>query len=141
MTEIVTFIIPGKPYAQKRPRFSRASGRAFDPKENCTFASAVQAIALQHFREPLTGPVRVEIVAAFEPAASWSKAKRSAAMGTYHTQKPDADNLMKAVLDALNRLAWSDDSQVAEIRIVKRWAPVAQTAVTVEQLWVRDGWE
>lgn len=33
--------------------------------------------------------------------------------------KPDADNVLKAVLDALNGVAYADDSQVVETRCVK----------------------
>ena len=135
---IVTFIVPGKPYAQKRPRFSRKIGRAFDPKENQTFASAVQAIALPAFKTPIAGPVSLEVTAVFEPAASLSKPKRNALLGSAHTQKPDVDNLVKAIADALNRIAWTDDSQIASMRIVKRWGPVAQTTVTVEAMVIPE---
>jgi Holliday junction resolvase RusA-like endonuclease len=39
-----------------------------------------------------------------------------------HQQKPDADNLAKAVLDALTGIyAWHDDDQVCELTVVKRW--------------------
>lgn len=35
------------------------------------------------------------------------------------TCKPDADNIVKSVLDALNRVAWRDDSQVTKITVEK----------------------
>jgi Holliday junction resolvase RusA-like endonuclease len=38
---------------------------------------------------------------------------------TYHAKKPDRDNLDKAVMDALKGLAWIDDSQVCDGRIIK----------------------
>ncbi len=37
----------------------------------------------------------------------------------YHAQKPDRDNLDKAVMDALKGLAWNDDSQVCAGKIEK----------------------
>lgn len=49
---------------------------------------------------------------------SWSKKKRDAMRGEYHRQKIDVDNAIKAVLDAL----YKDDSHIADIRIIKRWA-------------------
>lgn len=39
-----------------------------------------------------------------------------------HAQKPDRDNLDKAVLDALKGLAWVDDSQISIGLIEKWWA-------------------
>ena len=35
--------------------------------------------------------------------------------------RPDLDNLAKAVLDAGNGVIWSDDSQVTEMVVSKRW--------------------
>lgn len=123
--------IPGAPYAKKRPRFSRATGRAFNPKENASFESLVRSLALQQFSEPIQGPVTVAIGAFFIPPASWSRARTEAALGQPHTQRPDLDNIQKAVLDGLNRVAFADDSQVAEIWCWKLWGEEAKTLVLV----------
>jgi Holliday junction resolvase RusA-like endonuclease len=51
---------------------------------------------------------------AFEPAPSLSKKKREALIDCrWHTIKPDMDNLEKAIKDGLNKVAYSDDCQVA----------------------------
>lgn len=39
-----------------------------------------------------------------------------------HTKRPDVDNMAKAVLDALNGIAWEDDSQIARLSITKEYA-------------------
>lgn len=49
----------------------------------------------------------------------------------------DIDNLVKIVQDALNTVAYQDDSQIAELRAVKRYAgpdEVCETRVTVTAL-------
>ena len=51
-----------------------------------------------------------------------------------HTQKPDADNLAKAIADGLNRIAWADDSQVYELAVRKVWGLTDMTYVTVEAM-------
>ena len=38
------------------------------------------------------------------------------------TKKPDIDNMQKAVLDALNGLAWDDDSQIVKVTAEKEYA-------------------
>lgn len=128
----VTLEIPGKPFAKQRPRFSRRNGRAYTPAETVSFENLVRGMALSVFPEPLDGPVKVEIFAVFEPPPSWSKKKRDAAMWTPHTQRPDRDNIEKAILDGLNRVAFKDDAQVFDGRTTKKWGREAKTIVIVE---------
>lgn len=78
--------------------------------------------------------MKLRIVAVFAVAASWSKKKQAALEGGFHTQKPDSDNIAKALKDGLNRIAWRDDSQVADVRCVKRWGRYDETFVQVEAL-------
>ena len=132
----VTFTIPGTPYAKKRHRVASIGGRAraFNPAGNERFENVVRQIAAPHFPEPITGPVRVEIIAVFEPPQSWSKRKRAELMHAPHCQKPDGDNVLKAALDGLNRIAFADDAQIAAMSVRKAWGPVAQTIVAVEPL-------
>jgi len=130
----VTFTIPGKPFAKQRPRFSRRSGRSYTPAATVSFENTVRSYGLEHFETPLTGPIRLTVWATFQPAKSWSKKKTAEHLGRYHTQKPDADNVGKAICDGLNRIAFADDSQIADIQIRKVWGPEARTVVTVEAL-------
>ena len=37
------------------------------------------------------------------------------------TKKPDADNVIKIVLDAMNKFAFKDDTQVTKLDIEKKW--------------------
>lgn len=129
----VSLVIPGKPFGKQRPRATRL-GRVFTPKETVAFEAVVRDIALQHFPEPFAGPVRLIVEAVFEPAPSWSGKRRRAAMGTPHVGKPDLDNVMKALGDSLNRVAFADDTQIAEAILRKRWGETAETRVTVEAL-------
>lgn len=127
----VTFTVPGKPFAKQRPRATR-QGRVYTPSETVSFERQVGQIARPHFPEPFTGPVRLTISAVFAPPASWSKRKTEAHLHRPHTQRPDVDNIGKAIADALNRIAWADDAQVADIRIRKGWGLTDATHVIVE---------
>ena len=84
----------------------------------------------------IQGPVFVGIHVWFAMPASWSKKKRSAHAGQYHAQKPDADNVTKAVLDALTDCgAWVDDAQVAFCQLIKRWTgQEPQTLIEIVEL-------
>lgn len=49
---------------------------------------------------------------------SWSKKKKAEHLGQRHQQKPDVDNLIKGVMDAL----FKEDSHVHTIYAKKTWA-------------------
>ena len=128
----VQFTIPGKPFAWRRAR-SNGKIRFNDPAMEA-HASTVQAIALKHFPAPIAGPVKLEIRCTFAIPKSASKARRLAAMWRPHTQKPDSDNIAKQIGDALNRIAWVDDSQIADSRVIKLWGDRDETVVEVEAM-------
>jgi len=54
-------------------------------------------------------------------------------------RRHDADNLVKLVLDALNGVLYTDDSQVAELEVAKVWAADASTTVELRILEVPRG--
>ena len=82
------------------------------------FREAVALTAKAKFRRPMTGPLRVELLCVFlrESKKVW----KTRPMHRYwHQSKPDADNVAKAVLDAMTETAWQDDSQVCELIVTK----------------------
>ena len=53
---------------------------------------------------------------------SWSKKDRQLAIdGKIPPKKPDVDNVVKIVLDALNRVVYLDDTQVTHCNVRKMW--------------------
>lgn len=54
------------------------------------------------------------------PKSTSKKRARQMTLGEVkHTKRPDVDNLVKAVLDGLNGVAWEDDSQITTLNIRK----------------------
>ena len=122
MSKSFTLTIPGPPVAQPRHRISTRGGfaKAYLPKDHPVHAFKQSIFLHSAGRGLFTGPVEVSIVAWFPMPASWSKKKRREHEGRWHTQKPDADNIAKAVLDALSD-HWQDDCQVVILTVQKRW--------------------
>jgi Holliday junction resolvase RusA-like endonuclease len=73
-------------------------------------------------------PVAIKVTTTRRIPASWSKARRAAALWTPCLTKPDADNLLGWVMDAL----LEEDSAVAWVECIKVWGP--RDLVKVE-LW------
>jgi Holliday junction resolvase RusA-like endonuclease len=67
------------------------------------------------------------------PPASWSQKKRHQALERLilPTSKPDIDNCIKGIFDAMNEIVWRDDKQVVDVSVYKRYSERARTDVKV----------
>ena len=130
--------IPGTPVAQPRHRVSSRGGfaRTYLPKGHPVHAykKAVHEAAVAAGLPVFTGPVDVEIAAVFAMPKSWSKKKRAALLHSPHCQKPDLDNLAKAVLDGLLPVI-GDDCRVWQFDVLRKlWAEHGGVGITIEEL-------
>jgi Holliday junction resolvase RusA-like endonuclease len=136
----------GEPKGQPRPRAFAFHGRArvYDPGTAEGWKSQI-AVAVKHSWDGVTiaGPIRLAMQFQFtRPKSHFGTGKNSAKLKpthltTWHTGKPDADNLAKAVMDALTTLGvYRDDASVARLEVSKVWVPTeAQGMIlTVDQL-------
>ena len=134
---MIRITIPGEPVAQGRPRFSTQHGfvRAYDPQKSRSYKDYVRAVAVQHIHQQLLGPVMMTVDIYRGIPKSWSKTKQEQAeRGIIKpTLKPDVDNYVKAIKDALNGIAYVDDSQVTVLLISKFYAREPRVEVKVEE--------
>ena len=129
---MVTLIIPLAPMPKARPRV--VNGRAYTPAATKAYERSIK-LAAAHLT-PVEGPLAVSIAFIFPRL----KGSRSAARQVKST-RPDVDNLIKAVLDALNGLAFHDDGQVAQVSGAKWIAAADEEAhieVTIEPINLGD---
>lgn len=117
---------PVKPKSAPRPRVTRRG--TYNDKDYTEWKNGLKLLAKTKFKKPITHPVSINIEFFFEIPKSWTKKKKAAAK--WHTSKPDVDNLCKSVLDALNGIAFKDDSQVCMIQAKKQYAQ--QSCVKIE---------
>ena len=111
-------IIPIKPKPAPRPRVTRRG--AYNPKEYTDYKSIIGLAYKAKFgAEKSTKPITLAVEFIFKYPKSWSKKKKDETL--YHTSKPDVDNLVKSIKDALNGIAYIDDSQVWNIQASKRY--------------------
>lgn len=104
--------IPGEPKPKARPRVYQ--GHAMTPDATKNAEGRVYAEFRRKY--PDMPPLEDELIV---KADFW----------TSRRGRPDVDNLLKLVLDALNGCAWVDDDQIVDLRGVKhmpdKWMPRA----------------
>lgn len=133
---MIMVTIPGKPVAKGRPRFTK-TGRLYTPKTTAIAENWAKVKVQEQVGSPLLeGALAVDVLVLLPIPKSWSKAKRAAALSgdTRPTSKPDADNIAKLYLDALNGIMWLDDSQIAELNITKVYAPSPEVRLFVRNI-------
>lgn len=128
MTKI-SFCVPLPPFGKSRPRFSIRVSRtiAYTPEKTRIGERTIRTYARRAMgdRYPFekSTPVRVFIVAAFPIPKSYTKKVHEQCLthDLWPVKKPDIDNIVKAVLDALNDAVFFDDCQVIELHVTKTY--------------------
>lgn len=127
------FIVNGKPTGKGRPRLSRWG--VYTPNKTVAYENLVKFSYLQATDDKLVNcAIKIEIWAYFEPPRSISKKKYNELIGKAYTKKPDIDNIGKAILDALNGIAYEDDNQIAELVVHKTYDKKARAVIDIEKI-------
>jgi len=134
----VTFSIPGRPTGKGRPKFARRGDRVTTYTDGRTASYenkvALFATAAMQGKAPFIGPICISVLAHFTPPKSAPKARQAAMLAgeIYPTVKPDLDNIIKAVLDGLQGVAFADDVIVTWINAGKRYAHSDNVVVVID---------
>lgn len=141
------FVIPGKVQAKQSARF-----RQITAKSGKTFIQSYQKAEVTHYADwvkvcfmnayPEHNPADfkgkelcIKTVAFFEiPKSKIKKFKEQALQGIRRPiTKPDTDNIAKNIKDALNDIAFPDDSQIVLEIIEKRYAETPRAEVFIKE--------
>lgn len=121
------------PMGSPRPRF-RNTGRFVQTYMPTSYTKHKAYIQGQMPKLNLESALKIELEFHFTPPKSWSKKKKTQAIGQLKVTKPDIDNLMKTVLDACNNYLWKDDNQIASINSSKRYGTEPKIIIRIEEI-------
>ena len=138
----LSITVPGVVVAKGRPRITTVGGhaRAFTPAKTRNYESLIRVEAgkIMEGRQLLDGAllVRVNVYVPIPLAISKSKPKLAMAItGEMRPiTRPDVDNYIKGGLDALNGIAWRDDSQVVQLTVSKYYSDRPRLELFAEEL-------
>jgi len=133
----LSIVVPGNPIGKQRPAFGK--GHAYTPAKTRTYESFIKSLFVAKYGDaftPLEGPLEMEILCIFAVPMSASK-KRALDMlwqREWPTKRPDLSNILKAGEDALNGLAFRDDSQIVSLSVVKQYGKRAQMEIKIRPI-------
>ncbi|MDR0249542.1 MAG: RusA family crossover junction endodeoxyribonuclease [Oscillospiraceae bacterium] len=136
------FVVDGEPTGKGRPRFSRHSNYVITYTDGKT-AMSENIIRIEYIRQcgnikHETGALSISVIAYCGiPSQKNKKTKAAMESGEIRpTKKPDASNILKLIEDALNGVAYRDDSQITDARIEKYYSIKPRLEIQIESLGV-----
>ena len=137
----IVFSVPGEPVAKARPKFARAGKfvKTYTPKKSLNFEQAIAFYAQREMEEKgvqmiQDEPVVLSVIAYFNRPKS-RRRRRNRGIETPRIVKPDFDNLLKAVADGLNGVAFRDDALVYKATLEKlEIDDMPRTSIVVETM-------
>lgn len=106
------------PTSKGRPRLSKKNGfaRAYTPSKTRNAENTLRKLAKKQWTSPaLTGALSIAI-------NFYVPIKKKKLWGMPHDKRPDLDNYIKLLLDAIQGIVFNDDGQIAHIDARKTYA-------------------
>jgi Holliday junction resolvase RusA-like endonuclease len=128
---LIKFTIPGEPTGKGRPRVTKFG--TFTPEKTVSYENLIK---VTYPGKMLEGQLEIEVQAYYSIPKSTSKKRRELMMlGEIRpTKKPDCDNVLKIIADALNKIAYNDDSQIVRAVVEKYYCENPRVEVELREV-------
>lgn len=136
---MIRLTIPGEPVGKQRPRAVKRGEfvQMYTPKETVNYESYVKSLFVQAYPEhvPFSVPLKVDIaITRTIPKAVSQKMKDKMLNGEFRVMtKPDLDNVIKTLFDALNKVAYTDDNLIDEVHAKKFYGEVPKVEIIIDE--------
>lgn len=135
---MIEFCVLGLPKGKSRPRVTTRNGyaMAYTPKDTVNYENLVRYTYQESVGRKLDGALFAHITAYFPIPKSTSKKKAEMMREKIipFTNKPDADNLAKTILDSLNNVAYDDDKQICRLTVEKWYSDNPRVEVQIGEI-------
>lgn len=123
---VYEFEVPGKVIGKGRPRLNTYTGIVYTPTKTKDYETLIEQYFLLKYPKfkILEGRIKVNIVAYFSIPKTTNKTNKKEMLDDKisPTKKPDIDNIVKAVLDSMNKFAFKDDNQITSLEVEKKYS-------------------
>lgn len=134
----ITLTVPGEPKGKARPRFDSRTRHTYTPADTAAYEKLISDLYRLQYKTMAfpEGALDLRIRAFFSVPKSDSlkTAHKKLTNAIRPTKKPDMDNIMKIVADALNGVAFRDDSQIVDCMVRKFYSDKPRVEITVQNL-------
>jgi Holliday junction resolvase RusA-like endonuclease len=130
----VSFTIEGEPVGKGRPRHGKY--RTYTPAKTKSVENNIAYFYKVNVGYYFEGYVKLNLNLYYSIAKSDSKKKKLMKLNNElrPNKKPDIDNVVKLVADALNEVAYKDDTQIIELECRKFYSDIPRIEITIEDL-------
>lgn len=130
---MITFQVPGKPVAQSRPRFARRGNfvSVYDAAPAKSYKAWVAKCAEKAMSGMKVVPKHVPL--ALHVQVFLQRPKRLKFNDAAAVSKPDLDNYIKCLMDALTGVVYEADQQIVSIRAEKRYGDDPSVWVNIKE--------
>ena len=128
---IYEFEVPGK------VRLNSYTGVVYTPTRTKDYESLVEQYFLLKYPrfKALEGRIKINIIAYFSIPKTTKKADINEMLenNISPTKKPDIDNIVKSILDSMNKFAFKDDNQITKLEVEKKYSLEDKVYVKIEE--------
>lgn len=131
------FEVPGTIKGKGRPRVNSYTGMIYTPTTTKDYESLIEQYFILKYPKfkTLEGRLAVNIIATFNIPKSTKKAdkEKMAENEISPIKKPDIDNIVKIILDAMNKFAFKDDTQITKLNVEKLYGEEEKIQIEIEE--------
>lgn len=134
MKKRISFTIEGEPTGKGRPRHGKY--KTYTPAKTKAVENNIAYFYKVNIGHYFEGYVKIKLDLYYSIAKSDSKKKKLMKLNNElrPNKKPDIDNVVKLVADALNEVAYKDDTQIIELECRKFYSDIPRIKITIEDL-------